>query len=122
MLRELLAVALGGMLGTLVRYAIGHWARGWGSHALPAATLIVNVVGCLLIGALFRWTNERGLHGTWWDIALRVGFLGGLTTFSSFGLDVLQAWHSRPVVAIALIAAHLALGLGAVALGMQLVK
>lgn len=122
MLKEWLAVAIGGMLGTLVRYAIGHWTRGYGPQWLPLATLGVNVAGCLLIGALFQWTNQRGLQGSWWELALRVGFLGGLTTFSSFGLDVLQAWQSRPLIALSLIGAHLVLGLGAVAIGMQMVK
>ena len=120
MLKEWLAVAIGGMLGTLVRYALGLWTRGFGSHWLPIATLVVNVVGCFIIGALFKWSIQRELHGTWWDVAIRVGFLGGLTTFSTFGLDVMQAWHSRPMIALGLIAAHLMLGLGAVALGMYL--
>ncbi len=110
------------MLGTLVRYAVGLWTRSWGAQWLPWGTLGVNVAGCLLIGALYQWTVQRELHGTWWDVAIRVGFLGGLTTFSSFGLDVLQAWPGRPLYALGLVAAHLLLGLGAVAVGMQLVK
>ncbi len=122
MMKEWLAVAVGGMLGTLVRYALGLWTRGFGPQWLPLATLGVNVVGCFIIGALFQWTIRRELHGTWWDVALRVGFLGGLTTFSSFGLDVLTAWQTRPWIAAGLIGAHLVLGLGAVAVGMQLAK
>jgi CrcB protein len=82
----------------------------------------VNIAGCLAIGALYKFTVQRELHGSWWELALRVGFLGGLTTFSSFGLDVLHAWHARPLVACAIVAAHLVLGLGAVAVGMLLVK
>ncbi len=46
MIKECLAVAVGGMLGTLVRYALGHWTRGFGSQWLPLSTLAVNVVGC----------------------------------------------------------------------------
>lgn len=122
MIKECLAVAVGGMLGTLVRYALGHWTRGLGPQWLPLSTLAVNVVGCWLIGALFQWTNQRELQGTWWELGLRVGVLGGLTTFSSFGLDVMQAWHSRPWIALGLVAAHLILGLGAVAMGMQMMK
>lgn len=121
-IKEWLAVAIGGMLGTLVRFAVGLWTRGYGPQWLPLATLGVNVVGCLMIGALFKWTEQREMQGTWWELAVRIGFLGGLTTFSSFGLDVLQAWQHRPAVALALIALHLGLGLGAVALGMQLVS
>ncbi len=96
MFKEWVAVAIGGMLGTLVRHAVGHWTRGFGSQWLPLATLGVNIVGCLAIGLLFRWTIERDLHGTWWDVAIRVGFLGGLTTFSTFGLDVLQPGKTHP--------------------------
>ncbi len=62
---------------------LGLWTRGFGPQWLPLATLGVNVVGCFIIGALFQWTIRRELHGTWWDVAIRVGFLGGLTPLAA---------------------------------------
>lgn len=84
-------VALGGAAGALTRFWIGQGiVRGLG-HAAPWATLTVNLVGCALAGAFFAWASVRQ------DIAsvhalLLVGFLGGLTTFSSFSLDALGLW------------------------------
>lgn len=121
MIKEWVAVALGGMLGTLVRFSLGNWTRSLGPQYLPLATLAVNVIGCLLIGMLFKYSTRHEMAGTWWELAARVGFLGGLTTFSSFGLDVIQAWQAQPLIAVGLIAGHLLLGLAAVALGMWLV-
>lgn len=120
MIKEWIAVALGGMVGTLARHALASLVRGWQPHWLPLATLAVNVVGCFAIGWLFRWSWDRELTNQWWEVAIRVGILGGLTTFSSFGLEVVNAWHERPALAMAIMAAHLGLGLLAVAGGMLL--
>ncbi len=122
MVREWLAVAIGGMLGTLVRHALGTWTRGLNPVYLPLATLAVNVVGCLAIGWLYRWSMDRQLINAWWEVGIRVGILGGLTTFSSFGLEVINAWHQRPAIALAILGSHLVLGLAAVWCGMQLAR
>ena len=119
MIREWLAVALGGMLGTLLRHALNTWVRNWQPHWLPLSTLAVNVIGCLAIGWLYRWTSDRELINQWWEVALRVGLLGGLTTFSSFALEVINAWHHRPAIACVIVAAHLGIGLLCVVLGMH---
>jgi fluoride exporter len=119
-LREWLAVALGGMIGTLARHALNTVVRNWNPSWLPLATLIVNVVGCLAIGWLFRWTLDRQLTNQWWEVAIRVGILGGLTTFSSFALEVVQAWQERPAIALAIVTAHLALGIVCVLVGMNI--
>lgn len=119
MFKEWLAVALGGMIGTLVRHSLNTSVRHWHPAWLPLSTLVVNVVGCLAIGWLYRWASDREMVNQWWEVALRVGVLGGLTTFSSFALEVVNAWHHRPSFACAIIGAHLAVGLLAVALGIQ---
>lgn len=120
MIKEWLAVALGGMVGTIARHALGTLVRSWQPHWLPVATLAVNVVGCFAIGWLFRWSWDRELTNQWWEVGIRVGVLGGLTTFSSFGLEVVNAWHHRPALALAILGAHLGLGLAAVLGGMYL--
>ena len=80
MATRLLVIALGGALGALARYAVSEWFI----RRLPAGTLLVNVVGCLLIGLFMGAAVER----PWLSQNARqffvTGFLGALTTFSTF--------------------------------------
>lgn len=119
MVREWLAVAIGGLLGSLARHALSSWTRGFHPSLVPLATLGVNVIGCFAIGWLFRWSLDRQLLDQWWEVGLRVGVLGGLTTFSTFGLETINAWQDRPALAVSIVAAHVGLGLLAVGLGMS---
>jgi len=78
---------LAGLLGTLARYALsGFIARRFG-ETFPTGTLIVNIVGCFLAGFLFYLMQERFLVNDIVRTAIMIGFLGGFTTFSSFGLQ-----------------------------------
>lgn len=83
---------------------------------LPAATLLVNVVGCLLLGLLVARCAEhpvlRPLLGT--------GVLGGFTTFSALALQTDRLLADRPLVALSYLAASTALGLAAVVTGLRL--
>jgi len=84
---RLLLIGLAGLLGTLARYALsGFIARRFG-ETFPAGTLVVNVVGCFLAGFLFYLMQERFLVNDIVRTAIMIGFLGGFTTFSSFGLQ-----------------------------------
>lgn len=100
-------VALGGAGGALTRFWIGQGVvRGLG-YAAPWATLTVNWLGCALAGAFFAWASARqdvaSLHAL-----LLVGFLGGLTTYSSFSLDALSLWmRGQERLAIAYVLANL---------------
>lgn len=114
-----MAVAAGGMIGSVLRHLVNiSLNRVTGPFGIPTATLVVNVVGCFAIGILaaaakkYEWLDTSG------ELFVRVGILGGLTTFSSFGLEVFKLWQSdRPGLAIVLIGLNLSLGLGAVLLG-----
>ncbi len=96
----LAVVAVGGALGALVRYGIGI-AVPHPPGALPVATFLINVVGCLLIGvvvvALTEWgTAEHPLARPF----LTTGVLGGFTTFSTFAVEVTELLDAgRPGVA-----------------------
>lgn len=123
MIREWIAVALGGLIGTVLRHSTGNLLTLIGASWLPLATLIVNVVGCFAIGYLAQWSLAQSLENHWWVVGLRAGVLGGLTTFSSFGLDIVRLWQSaRPEAAVGLASAHIILGIGAVILGMQIAR
>jgi len=86
-----MAVGLGGALGAMFRYAISLWAVQRFEALVPTAallgTLIANAVGALLIGILFVAITEKGLIAESWRPLLVVGFLGALTTFSTFSLE-----------------------------------
>jgi CrcB protein len=86
----LIAVTLGGIVGTLLRFATGtvvsnHWPRYF-----YTGTLAVNIVGCFLIGYLYGLFLIRPEIPVELRAGLMVGFLGGLTTFSSFSLDTVR--------------------------------
>jgi len=94
MIGVVLAVAAGGALGTLLRYCAGNWVNAhWPQH-FYLATLGVNLAGCLLIGYLYGLFLLRPEVPLELRAGLIVGFLGGLTTFSSFSLDPLRLLES----------------------------
>ncbi len=94
MLAATLAVAIGGAAGCLLRFATANWINAhWPQH-FNIATLLVNLVGCLLIGYLYGAFLLRPEVPVEVRAGLIVGVLGGLTTFSSFSLDTLRLLES----------------------------
>lgn len=80
-------IGIAGLVGTLCRYWLsGLAARRYG-ETFPVGTLFVNVVGCFLAGLLFYLMQERFPVSEPYRTAVMVGFLGGFTTFSSYGLQ-----------------------------------
>jgi len=96
---NLLWVILGGGLGAALRWFI---ASGISSDGFPYGTFTVNLVGCLLIGgASYFLLNQPKM-----SLFLITGFLGGFTTFSSFGLDavkLLQAENYKTLISYVLL-------------------
>jgi fluoride exporter len=85
--REILAVSIGGALGTLLRYSLGGWlAERWGP-SFPWHTFAVNVGGAFLLGLLMALSVDRGLLGPAWRLFAGVGVLGGFTTFSTLSYE-----------------------------------
>ncbi len=122
-MRECLAVAAGGAVGSLARYGLLLLFSLIGAAWLPIATLLSNLLGCLAIGYLAHWSLQAELSQHWWVVGARVGLLGGLTTFSSFALDVLRVWEQdRPTGAVLLASAHVTLGLAAALTGLWLAR
>jgi CrcB protein len=117
-----IAVAVGGALGSIAR----HWVNLELAHrldrAFPYATLVVNVAGCLAIGALAGLIAGERLHLTpLMRTFVFVGVLGGFTTFSSFGLETFTLGHGGDhVAALWNVVGQVGLGLGGVWLGFYL--
>ena len=88
------AVSAGGIAGTLLRFAAGNWVNAHWPRHFYLGTLAVNLVGCLLIGLLYGLFLHRPLVPVELRAGLIVGFLGGLTTFSSFSMDTVRLLES----------------------------
>nr|WP_197984208.1 MULTISPECIES: fluoride efflux transporter CrcB [Pseudomonas] len=90
----ILAVSAGGVAGTLLRFATANVVAANWPRYFYTATLAVNLVGCLLIGLLYGLFLIRPEVPIELRAGLMVGFLGGLTTFSSFSLDTIRLLES----------------------------
>ncbi|NHW02008.1 MULTISPECIES: fluoride efflux transporter CrcB [Stutzerimonas stutzeri group] len=97
MIRMVLAVTCGGVIGTLLRFAISTWVSTLWPRQFYLATLAVNLIGCLLIGYLYATFLLRPEISPELRGALIIGFLGALTTFSSFSLDALRLLESGQI-------------------------
>lgn len=84
---RLFLVGLGGFAGTVARYWLsGVIARRYG-ETFPYGTLVVNAIGCFVIGFLFYLLYDRALTTPTARTVLLIGLIGGFTTFSSYGLQ-----------------------------------
>ena len=118
MLLNLLVVAVGGAIGACTRYLVSTWAAGRFGADFPMGTLIVNIAGCFIIGVFMTLTTERLIVSPYWRLVFAVGFLGGLTTFSSFGYETLRLIEEADLVqALWNVVLNLVVGLGATWLG-----
>ncbi len=86
-MQKLLMIAVGGALGSVLRYALGGWVQKLGNGPFPVGTLVVNITGCLAIGFLGMVLTGPWLVREEYRVAILVGILGGYTTFSSFGRE-----------------------------------
>ena len=84
----ILAVAVGSALGGVARLLTREYLPKLVPLDFPVGTLTVNVLGCMLAGFLFTYWQGQHINPTT-KVAVLVGFLGALTTFSSFSLDTL---------------------------------
>lgn len=106
-------IALGGAIGSVLRYLmVAAIGAPWGTAA-------VNVLGSFAIGVLFILLDARA----GWQLFLMTGLLGGFTTFSAFSLDTLKLFEAgQPLQAALYVVTSVALSMIAVALGVALAR
>lgn len=120
-MRQALLIGFGGFLGANARYWIGGWVEAYASATFPAATLVINLSGSLLLGLLMSGF-EIGLVSQPVRLALGVGFLGAYTTFSTFTHETIRLietghvatalWYTLSSVIVGLAACFAGLLLG----------
>ncbi len=79
-----------GALGCLARYYLSNWVYGWLGQDFPYGTLVVNIVGAFFIGLLMDLSLRTTLVPHHLRVGLAIGFLGGLTTFSTFSYETFR--------------------------------
>ena len=115
---QVIAICLGASVGALARWGLGLWLNT-STAVLPWGTLAANLIGGYLIGVCVAMFNALPQIDPAWRLALVTGFLGALTTFSSFSVEVLQMLTAqRYLLALGTTALHLCGSLALTALGM----
>jgi len=121
-MQQLVLVMVGGAIGAGARFALGQAVAARVPSAFPFATLGINLIGCLAMGALTAWLARHGA-GEPLRLLLGVGVLGGFTTFSAFSLDWWQLVERGQLGAAAAYVAFSLIGaLAAFVLGLAVVR
>lgn len=123
MLKTILYIAIGGAIGSVLRFLIAVLVSKFWSNNFPLATFIANVIGCFLIGLFIGILAKNNLAESTIKWFLVTGFCGGFTTFSAFGIENYNLFQSNnALMAFGYIALSIILGLFAVWFGLFVSK
>ncbi|MCK5312297.1 MAG: fluoride efflux transporter CrcB [Desulfobacteraceae bacterium] len=121
-MESILIIGVGGFIGSIMRYLVTLWSQGlFKELAFPLGTLIVNILGCLLLGLLNGWAENHQFFTPQIRLFMFVGILGSFTTFSTFSYETIEmmqngnAFHALHNIAIQVI-----VGLFAAFIGFQI--
>jgi len=92
------AIALFCAGGGLARYYLSGWVHGLLGRGFPYGTFVVNIIGAYLIGLIMELSLRSTLLSSDLRIGLTVGFLGGLTTFSTFSYETFKLLEDGQLV------------------------
>lgn len=113
-----LIIALGGGIGSALRYAVSKFVQDSTNGAFPYHTFAVNIAGCLLIGLFYGLAARGHLGNNTTTLLLTTGLCGGFTTFSTFcNENIALLRGDNALTALAYVASSVFCGLLAVALG-----
>ncbi len=121
---KILMVGIGGFAGSICRYILSDFSQKiFDNPFFPYGTLTVNVAGCLLIGLLGGLAETRQIFTPEIRALILIGFLGGFTTFSTFGYEIFTASRDGQfIAALTNLMLHLILGFGSVWAGFSISK
>jgi fluoride exporter len=97
-MKNVIYVGLGGFLGSSARYLIQKFFAENTQNLFPFSTLIINIIGCFLIGLIIGYSDKTNIFTNEMRLFLTVGICGGFTTFSTFSNDSLQLLRSGNLV------------------------
>lgn len=89
-MQQILLIAVFGALGCLTRYFLSGWVYQIFGRAFPYGTFAVNIIGAFLIGLIMEFSLRSALISPTLRTAVTIGFLGGLTTFSTFSFETFR--------------------------------
>jgi len=122
-MRTFVAIVIGGSLGCWTRYALTNLLQSIFGRGFPVATLTINVLGSFLMGFLFIVTLERVVIDPDLRTGILTGFLGGLTTFSTYAMEMLLlAERGEPLKSALYAGLSVGLGLAAAFTGAQFAR
>jgi CrcB protein len=98
---NILLAALGGAIGSVLRYLVGVFSVRWFGPSFPWGTLAVNVVGSFIIGLSVEMIARRFNASMELRVFIITGILGGFTTWSSFSLDTMVLFERGAIAAAA---------------------
>jgi fluoride exporter len=123
MLKTLFFIAIGGAIGSVLRYLISIFVTKYWSNHFPLATFLTNVLGCFLIGFLIGFLDKNNMSNSNLKWFLITGFCGGFTTFSTFGSENFNLFQTQnTAIALLYIGTTIFFGITAVWLGLLLSK
>lgn len=121
--RIVLLVGIGSFIGGVCRYYSQRIITAFLPSPLPYGTLVVNVVGCLLIGLIYGLADRGNLLTPEWRLFLATGFCGGFTTFSTFSYESLNLIQDGELLYLSLyVALSILLGFAATYAGILVIK
>ena len=121
--KDILLVGLGGGVGSIARFLCQRSVSAWYPHAFPFGTLIVNFLGCFLIGLLLGLAEKGSFVKPELKLLLVTGFCGGYTTFSAFAAENIQLLRDGRLLYFMLYTiGSVVLGILAAFAGLSLVK
>ncbi|WP_310557435.1 fluoride efflux transporter CrcB [Flavobacterium sp.] len=122
-MKTIIYIAIGGGLGSVLRYVTTIFVTKYASSNFPYATFLTNVLGCLLIGLFFGYFEKQNTISQDLKFFLITGFCGGYTTFSAFSNENIQLLQTNQFfTAILYITLSVFIGLLATWVGLFLVK